>query len=79
METNDRLGQGLQSRTGNRMRIPIFVISFNRFEALRRSIESYLRFVEYEDLVIVDRGSTYRPLHEYYRVLRANGGCPDSC
>lgn len=54
-------------------RIPIFIISYNRLTVLKRSINSYLSFVDYSDIIIVDKGSCYEPLKEYYFELAQKG------
>lgn len=57
----------------NLRHIPIFIISFNRLTVLRKSIESYVRFVDYSDLIIIDKGSFYTPLINYYLELENKG------
>lgn len=56
-----------------RSKAAIFVISYNRVSVLKESLESYLRFVDSKDIYIIDKGSDYQPLLEYYEALRANG------
>lgn len=53
--------------------IPIYIISFNRLDALRRSIESYVRFFDYDDIVIIDNASDYPELLDYYKHLARKG------
>ena len=50
--------------------IPIFIISFNRLEALQKSIASYRRMRPTPCIVIHDTGSTYQPLLDYLRDLQ---------
>jgi hypothetical protein len=50
------------------MTVPIFVISFNRLEVLRRSIASYRQLGDIE-VVIHDSGSSHLPLLEYLEAL----------
>jgi len=54
-------------------RIPLFILSYNRLTALKRSVCSYLNFVDYSDIVILDKGSCYGPLLEYYLELEQAG------
>lgn len=53
--------------------VPIYIISFNRLDALRRSIESYIRFFGYGDIVIIDNASDYPELLDYYPHLASKG------
>lgn len=50
------------------MSIPVFIISHNRYSFLKRLIDR-LESVEGIDIVIVDNGSKYEPLLEYYKTL----------
>lgn len=54
-------------------KIPIFIISYNRLTVLRKSIQSYLHFANYSDLIIIDKGSFYVPLMNYYLELEKKG------
>lgn len=57
-----------------RKRIPVFILSFNRLTVLRRAVRSFRRLVPWEDLVILDNGSDYPPLLEWYRWFAKKGG-----
>ena len=52
--------------------IPIFIISFNRLESLKQSINSYLQIKDHQ-IVIHDTGSTYEPLLAYLGGLERDG------
>lgn len=56
-----------------RNQVPIFIISYNRLTVLERSIKSYLKFSDYPDIIIIDKGSSYPPLKEYYKDIEAKG------
>lgn len=53
--------------------IPIYIISFNRLTCLKTSIKSYLKFLKFEDIIILDQGSDYPPLLDYYKELSSLG------
>lgn len=57
----------------NAKKIPLFILSYNRLTALKRSVHSYLNFVDSSDIVILDKGSCYKPLLEYYLELEQAG------
>lgn len=54
-------------------KIPIYIISYNRLDALKKSINSYLKFFQYQDIIIIDNGSDYPPLLEYLSDLKIQG------
>lgn len=51
------------------VKIPVFVISFNRLTCLQRLI-AWLETAEWAEPIIVDNGSTYEPLLEWFEGLR---------
>ncbi len=55
------------------MKIPIFIISYNRLDALKKAINSYLQLVDYSDIIIIDNNSDYVPLKRYYSILENKG------
>lgn len=57
-----------------RKRVLIFILSFNRLTVLRRAVRSFRKRVPWRDLVILDNGSDYRPLLEWYRWFEKKGG-----
>ena len=54
------------------MTVPIFIISFNRLEVLKKSISSYAQLGDI-DLVIHDAGSSHLPLLAYLTFLESQG------
>ncbi len=54
-------------------RIPIFVITFQRLEVLKKVIESYKIIKTPHKIVISDNASTYRPLIAYLKQLEQEG------
>lgn len=56
------------------MRIPVFVITWNRFSVLHQSLESFTRYIDSPwELVIHDNHSDYPPMIEYLQNLEKNG------
>ncbi|WMJ74715.1 hypothetical protein RCC89_16295 [Cytophagaceae bacterium ABcell3] len=53
--------------------IPIYIISYNRLNVLKETIQSFLPFVDYSDLIIIDNTSDYQPLLDYYQTLKDRG------
>jgi len=50
--------------------IPIFIISCDRLEALKSSIQSYRDFIKTPfEIVIIDFGTTYEPTLKYLKIL----------
>ncbi|MFC1640722.1 hypothetical protein ACFL2D_01585 [Patescibacteria group bacterium] len=54
-------------------RVPIYIISFNRLRVLSETIESYQKLEDDISIVILDTGSTYEPLLDYYKSLERQG------
>jgi len=55
-------------------KIPIFVITFNRLETLKRTLQSYYDTIKSPwELVINDHGSTYPQTVEYLKGLESKG------
>lgn len=57
------------------MNIKIYIISYNRLTTLRRSVNSYIKLdeIKYKNISIIDTGSTYEPLLNYYEELLGLG------
>jgi len=54
--------------------IPIFIITCDRLEMLKRSLESYRRCIKDPfKIVICDQGSTFKPMIEFVRKLESDG------
>jgi len=54
--------------------IPIFIITCDRLEVLKESIQSYYNYIKTPfEIVIVDFGSTYEPTREFLRHLEYEG------
>lgn len=54
--------------------IPIFIISFERLDALERSIRSYYEYIKTPfEIVIIDLGSTFMPTLKYLKNLEHKG------
>lgn len=54
--------------------IPIFIITCDRLEVLRKSIESYRNYIKTPfEIVIVDFGSTYKPTVAFLKRLEKRG------
>jgi len=54
--------------------IPIFIITCDRMEVLKRSILSYYDSIETPfEIVICDQGSTFKPMVAYLKELQADG------
>ena len=54
--------------------IPIFIITCDRLEMLKKSIESYYACIETPfKIVICDQGSTFKPMVRYLKFLGSNG------
>lgn len=54
--------------------IPIFIISFERLDALERSIRSYYENIKTPfEIVIMDFGSTFVPTLKYLKILEQKG------
>lgn len=51
-------------------RFPIIINNFNRLEYLRQQVE-WLRGAGYNNLHIIDNGSTFPPLLHYYKTVKA--------
>lgn len=56
-----------------KIKIPIYIISYNRLDALKKSIHSYLNHFDYSQINIIDNGSDYKPLVKYYKTLTKKG------
>lgn len=55
-------------------KIPIFVITHDRSEVLKQSLESYYRYIDTPfEIVIFDQKSTFGPTVNYLKSLEANG------
>jgi hypothetical protein len=55
------------------MSTPIIIITFERLESLKNTIESYKQFNDPYHIVIHDNGSTYPPMVKYLRELKQQG------
>ena len=54
--------------------IPIFIITCDRLEMLKRSLESYRRCIKDPfKIVICDQGSTFKPTVKFIKKLGDNG------
>jgi len=53
------------------VKVPVFIISFNRLGCLRKLVE-WLASAELAEPVIVDNGSTYRPLLDWFAQVRGS-------
>ena len=51
--------------------IPILIINRDRLQTLERMVDT-LHLLEYDNIYILDMGSTYLPLMEYYRTCKCN-------
>jgi len=51
------------------MKIPVFILSFNRLACLRQLV-TWLESTEIAEPIIVDNGSTYRPLLDWLDAMR---------
>ena len=51
--------------------IPIIIINFNQLEYLKKLI-NFLQERDYNNIVIIDNVSTYKPLLEYYKTIGDN-------
>jgi hypothetical protein len=51
-------------------KVPVFIISFNRLECLRRLVR-WLETAELAEPIIIDNGSTYGPLLDWFESMRA--------
>lgn len=56
------------------MRIPIFVITHDRYQVLMQSLDSYFRYIQSPfQIVLFDQKSTFGPTVEYLQKLEKNG------
>lgn len=53
----------------NPKKIPIIIISFNQLHYLRKLI-NFLKERDYNNIVIIDNNSTYKPLLEYFKTIK---------
>jgi hypothetical protein len=53
----------------NAVTVPVFIISFNRLTCLQRLI-AWLETAELAEPIVVDNGSTYEPLLEWFESMR---------
>ena len=68
--TTDRKGC-IPSRVSTNLFVPIFMVTRDRVESLRQSIDSYDRtFGSPYEIIILDHQSTYPPMLEYLRMLQ---------
>lgn len=51
----------------------LFIISFNRVFVLKRALKSFQKFFKNQHIYIIDKGSDYTPLLEYYLELQKAG------
>lgn len=51
------------------MKVPVFIISFNRLACLQKLV-AWLETAELAEPIIVDNGSTYRPLLDWFATMR---------
>ena len=51
----------------------LFIISFNRLEVLKESMSHFKRIFAATNIYIIDKGSDYQPLIEYYKELHQDG------
>ena len=56
---------------GDFFNIPIYIISYNRFEYLRQMLE-WLEKCGYKNITIIDNNSNYEPLLEFYKTCPYN-------
>ena len=61
------------SRITKSSEICLYIISYNRLTVLKSALNSYLRFLSPMDIVILDMGSDYLPLLEYFKDLKKVG------
>jgi hypothetical protein len=55
-------------------RIPIFILTCDRLEVLKHSIESYWNYLDYPiDLVFIDNSTTYQPTLDFFSDAAKNG------
>lgn len=63
--------------TSNKFILPekygLFVISYNRLDVLVQSINSFKRFFSNKSVYLIDKGSDYPPLLNYYKQLQSEG------
>ena len=53
--------------------IPTYLISYNRITVLKDTLESLIRFIPYQDIIIIDNGSDQQELLNFYDELRLKG------
>ena len=54
--------------------VPIFIITYDRLEVLKQSLESYHNYVKTPfEIVIIDFGSTYKPTVNFLKQLEGEG------
>jgi len=59
----------LRKQHFNTKRIPIFIISFNQLEYLKKLL-NFLWTNEYLNIIIIDNNSTYKPLLSYFEEIK---------
>lgn len=59
--------------TTTKPKYALFIISFNRLEVLQQAMKSFVKIFEKTDIYVIDKGSTYGPLLNWYDELKRQG------
>lgn len=69
----DVVTAGYSSKNSSAKKYCLFIISFNRLFVLDKCLKSYLNYFSIEDIFIIDKGSDYKPLLDYYEEMILKG------